>query len=99
MRRLPLRLIVVLLLVPLIAAAILGTVAFQVHREETRRLVAERDERAVRSASVGLAERVYSQWSALRSLADRVSDGIAVTQIISESGFLFDQFDGGVAFY
>lgn len=43
MRRLPLRLIVIVLLVPLVAAAGLGTVAFQVYRQETRRLVSERD--------------------------------------------------------
>jgi len=49
MRRLPLRLIVIVLLVPLVAAASLGTVAFQVYRQETRRLVSERDERAVRA--------------------------------------------------
>jgi len=44
MRRLPLRLIVIVLLVPLVAAASLGTVAFQVYRQETQRLVSERDE-------------------------------------------------------
>ena len=44
MRRLPLRLMVVLLLAPLIGAASLGTVAFQVYRQETQRLVSERDE-------------------------------------------------------
>jgi signal transduction histidine kinase len=99
MRRLPLRLIVVALLLPLTAAAILGALAFQIHRQEMRRLVGERDERAVRAAAVGLAERVYNQITALRTLADRVSDGVPFQQLASESGFLFDQFDGGVAFY
>lgn len=99
MRRLPLRLIVVVLIAPLAAAAILGTLAFQVHRQETRRLVAERDERAVRAAAVGLAERVYNQITGLRTLADRVSDEVPFQQLVSESEFLFDQFDGGVAFY
>ncbi len=99
MRRLPLRLIVVALLLPLTAAAILGALAFQVHRQEMRRLVGERDERAVRAAAVGLAERVYNQITALRTLADRVSDGVPFQQLVSESEFLFDQFDGGVAFY
>ena len=99
MRRLPLRLIVVALLLPLTAAAILGALAFQVHRQEMRRLVGERDERAVRAAAVGLAERVYNQITALRTLADRVSDGVPFQQLASESEFLFDQFDGGVAFY
>jgi len=98
-RRLPLRLIVVLLLVPLIAAAILGAVAFQVYRQETRRLVGERDERAVRAAAVGLAERVYNQIIALRTLADRLSDGVPFAQLTAESDFLFEQFDGGVAFF
>jgi signal transduction histidine kinase len=99
MRRLPLRLIVVALLLPLTAAAILGALAFQVHRQEMRRLVGERDERAVRAAAVGLAERVYNQITALRTLADRISDGVPFQQLASESEFLFDQFDGGVAFY
>jgi signal transduction histidine kinase len=99
MRRLPLRLIVVVLLLPLAAAAILGALAFQVHRQEMRRLVGERDERAVRAAAVGLAERVYNQITALRTLADRVSDGVPFQQLASESEFLFEQFDGGVAFY
>ena len=99
MRRLPLRLIVVVMLLPLAAAALLGALAFQVHRQEMRRLVGERDERAVRAAAVGLAERVYHQITALRTLADRVSDGVPLTQLASESGFLFEQFDGGVAFY
>ena len=99
MRRLPLRLIVVALLLPLTAAAILGALAFQIHRQEMRRLVGERDERAVRAAAVGLAERVYNQITALRTLADRVSDGVPFQQLASESEFLFDQFDGGVAFY
>src|SRR5512135_3505841 len=98
MRRFRLNLIVVVLLVPLVAAAVLGTMAFQVHLQEMRRLVGERDERAVRAASVGLAERVYNQVTALRTLADRVSDNVPVSQITSESQFLFDPFDGGVAF-
>jgi signal transduction histidine kinase len=92
-------LIVVLLLVPLIAAAILGGVAFRVRLQETRRLVGERDERAVRAASVGLAERVYNQIMALRTLADRLSDGVPFSQLTAESDFLFEQFDGGVAFF
>jgi signal transduction histidine kinase len=99
MRRLPLRLIVVLLIAPLAAAAVLGTLAFQVHRQEMRRLVGERDERAVRAAAVGLAEHVYNQITALRTLADRISDGVSFQQLTSESQFLFEQFDGGVAFY
>jgi signal transduction histidine kinase len=99
MRRLPLRLIVIALLVPLVAAASLGTVAFQVYRQETRRLVSERDERAVRAAAAGLTERVYNQAMALRTLSDRLSDGVTFQQLVSESDFLFNQFDGGVAFY
>jgi len=99
MRRLPLRLIVVLLLVPLIAAALLGTLSFQVTRDETRRLVGERNVRAVRAASVGLAERVFNQIITLRTLADRTSDGVPFAQLVSESDFLFEQFDGGVAFF
>jgi signal transduction histidine kinase len=99
MRRLPLRLTVVVLLAPLVAAAILGAIAFQVHRQETRRLVGERDGRAVRAAAVGLTERVYIQVTALRTLADRMSDGVPLQQLASESEALFGQFDGGVAFY
>jgi signal transduction histidine kinase len=99
MRRLPLRLIVIVLLAPLVAAASLGTVAFQVYRQETRRLVSERDERAVRAAAAGLTERVYNQAMALRTLSDRMSDGVTFQQLVSESDFLFNQFDGGVAFY
>jgi signal transduction histidine kinase len=99
MRRLPLRLIVIVLLAPLVAAASLGTVAFQVYRQETRRLVSERDERAVRAAAAGLTERVYNQAMALRTLSDRLSDGVPFQQLTSESDFLFNQFDGGVAFY
>jgi signal transduction histidine kinase len=99
MRRLPLRWLVVLLLAPLIAAALVGTISFQISRQETRRLVGERNERTVRAAAVGLAERVYNQIMALRTLADRMSDGVAFTQLVSESDFLFEQFDGGVAFF
>ena len=99
MRRLPLRLMVVLLLVPLIAAALLGTLSFQVTRDETRRLVGERNVRAVRAASAGLAERVFNQIITLRTLADRTSDGVPFAQLVSESDFLFEQFDGGVAFF
>ena len=36
---------------------------------------------------------------ALRTLSDRLSDGVPFQQLVSESDFLFDQFDGGVAFY
>ena len=99
MRRLPLRLMVVLLLAPLIAAALLGTISFQISRQETRRLVGERNVRTVRAAAVGLAERVYNQIMALRTLADRMSDGVPFTQLVSESDFLFEQFDGGAAFF
>ena len=99
MRRLSLRWLVVLLLAPLIAAALVGTISFQISRQETRRLVGERNERAVRAAAAGLAERVYNQIMALRTLADRLSDGVAFTQLVSESDFLFEQFDGGVAFF
>ena len=90
---------VVLLLAPLIAAALLGTISFQISREETRRLVGERNVRTVRAAAAGLAERVYNQIMALRTLADRMSDGVPFTQLVSESDFLFEQFDGGVAFF
>ena len=51
---------------------------------EMRRLVGERDERAVRAAAVGLAERVYNQITALRTLADRVSDGVPFQQLAPE---------------
>jgi signal transduction histidine kinase len=99
MRRLPLRLIAILLLALLIAAAGLGGAAYWVRLQETRRLVGERDERAVHAAAVGLAERVYNQIIALRTLADRLSDGVPFERLVSESDFLFEQFDGGVAFF
>lgn len=48
---------------------------------------------------MGLTEQVYNQAMALRTLSDRLSDGVLFQQLASESDLLFNQFDGGVAFY
>jgi len=39
---------------------------------------------------VGLTERVYNQAMALRTLSDRLSDGVLFQQLASESDFLFN---------
>jgi hypothetical protein len=69
-----------------------GTPAFQHRRRHGGWSASDEGQRGA-----GAAERVYNR-SRARTLADRV-DGVPFQQLVSESEFLFNQFDGGVAFY
>lgn len=92
---------VTLTLLPLTALlVIISFGSITIHQNEMRMLVGQRDERAVQAAAVALSERLNHQATLLQALADRAAaeDGSPQT-ILSDSSYLLNSFDGGVAFY
>lgn len=80
----------------LLAVALAGV---QVHQQAMRRLVAERDERAVRSAAAALAEKLVHHQAAVIAMADRLADGASPDLILSQAPALRTAFDRGIAVF
>jgi signal transduction histidine kinase len=78
----------------LLAVALGGV---QVHQQAMRRLVAERDERAVRSAAAALTEQLVHRQSAVAAMAQRVADGTSPDLVLSQASDLRVDFDQGLA--
>ncbi|NIS81048.1 MAG: HAMP domain-containing protein [Anaerolineales bacterium] len=74
-----------------------AVVGVRIHQDAMRRLVAERDERSVRTAAAAIAEQLYHREAAMRSVALRFSDGASHETILEQADFLFEDFDGGLA--
>lgn len=72
-----------------------------VHQKAMRALVGERDERAVRTAAAALEEQLRHRQDAIRGLAllaENASSG-QLPEILTNSGYLLDDFDTGLAFF
>ncbi|HEY4689101.1 MAG TPA: ATP-binding protein [Anaerolineae bacterium] len=88
---------VVLPLVILLIAIPFGSMAL--HQRGMRLLVAERDERAARTAAAAITEQLYHRAAALQGLAlhSSVSDSPGYT--ITEYGFLLPDFEDGLVLF
>jgi len=93
--------LVTLTLLPLTALlVIISFGSITIHQNEMRMLISQRDERAVQAATVALSERLNHQAALLQALADRAAaEGGSPETILSDSSYLLNSFDGGVAFY
>lgn len=72
-----------------------------VHQKAMRMLVGERDERAVRTAAAALEEQLKHRQDAIRGLAllaENASPG-QLPEILTNSDYLLDDFDTGLAFF
>lgn len=80
----------------LLAVALVGV---QVHQQAMRRMVSERDARAVLSASVALSERLQHYQAAVTAMAQRVADGSSPDLVLSQAVDLQARFDRGMAVF
>lgn len=80
----------------LLAVALVGV---QVHQQAMRRLVAERDERAVRSAAAALSERLLHHEAAITALAQRLSDGAPPERVMGQAQDEIATFNRGLAVF
>jgi len=94
-----------LFLITILPLAVLTVViAFgsqSVHQHAMRALVGERDKRAVRTAAAALEEQLKHRQDAIRGLAllaENASPG-ELPKILSNSDYLLDDFDTGLAFF
>ena len=80
----------------LLAVALVGV---QVHQQAMRRMVSERDARAVLSASAALSERLQHYQAAVTAMAQRVADGGSPDLVLSQTVDLQARFDRGMAVF
>jgi signal transduction histidine kinase len=80
----------------LLAVALVGV---QVHQQAMRRMVSERDARAVLSASAALSERLQHDQAAVTAMAQRVADGGSPDLVLSQAMDLQARFDRGMAVF
>ncbi len=75
--------------------------SLSVHQNAMRSLVAERDERAVRTAAAALEEQIKHRVLAVRNLALLAgrAEQAELAEILASSVYLLEEFDGGVAFF
>lgn len=68
------------------------------HQQDMRSLVGERDERAVQSAAAALASELHHRETTITSIAVLASEDLAFERIIATTSYLSSDFDGGLAF-
>jgi signal transduction histidine kinase len=90
---------VVLPLTLLLVAISFGS--FFIHQNAMRSMVGERDERAVRAAATAIGSEVYHRKDILRSLSLLAGNGSKenLARTLSDSNYLSDDFDFGLAFF
>jgi signal transduction histidine kinase len=69
------------------------------HQRTMRQLVGERDERATRAAASAISEQLKHRQSAVRGLALQAVSLDSVEHLISDAGYLLDDFDQGIAIF
>jgi len=92
----------VIIILPL--ATLLLIIAFgsiSLHQKAMREMVGEHDERAVRAASSAIQSEIQHRMSAIQGLAARAvsSRPEDLNQVIANSAYLQQDFDGGLAFF
>ena len=75
--------------------------SLSIHQKAMRMLVGERDERAVRTAAAALEEQLKHRQDAIRSLSllAENSSPSELPEILTNSDYLLDDFDAGLAFF
>ena len=75
----------------------LAVAGIEIHGRAMRSLVAERDERSVRSAATAVSGELFHRLLIVRDLALRMRDGIGAERVIGEVGDAGVDFPGGLA--
>lgn len=68
-----------------------------IHQHAMRRLVAKRDERAVRAAASALSQQLLHREDSIHAVALRLEGDVSPEIIIQDSGYLAEDFDAGLA--
>lgn len=68
------------------------------HQQDMRALVGERDERAVQSSAAALQSELHHRMATVSSMAALASKDMAFDEIIATTGDLANDFNGGAAF-
>jgi signal transduction histidine kinase len=80
----------------LLALAFVAYEGVTLHERDMHALVTERDDRAVRAAAAGLADRFTERRLVLRNVANRLTDGISLQRLLADDPELRTAFDGGL---
>jgi signal transduction histidine kinase len=68
------------------------------HQQDMRALVGERDERAVQSSAAALQSELHHRMATITSMTVLVSKGLTFDEIFATTSDLANDFNGGVAF-
>lgn len=68
----------------------------RIHQQGMRRLVAERDERAVRATAAAISAQLHHKESAIHGLALRLADGRSPRDVLDQADYLMEDFDEGL---
>jgi signal transduction histidine kinase len=80
----------------LLALAFVTYEGVTLHERDMHNLVSERDNRAVRAAAAGLADRFSQRRLVLQTIASRLGDKISLQQLLTDDPELRTVFDGGL---
>jgi signal transduction histidine kinase len=80
----------------LLALAFVAYEGITLHERDMHALVTERDGRAVHAATAGLADRFTQRRLILRSIVNRLADGISLQRLLADNPELRSAFDGGL---
>ncbi|MBM3181735.1 MAG: HAMP domain-containing protein [Chloroflexi bacterium] len=69
------------------------------HQQDMRALVGERDERAVRSAAAALDSELHHRVATISSMAVLSAEDLTFEEIFATTNDFVDDFNGGVAFF
>ncbi|MBL0345036.1 histidine kinase [Candidatus Villigracilis affinis] len=69
------------------------------HQQDMRALVGERDERAVQSSAAALQSELHHRVSTITSMAVLTSSDLTFDEILATTNDLSEDFDGGIAFF
>ena len=98
-RGLPLQLFVFTVLPLTVLLLIIAFGSLFLHQRAMRRLVGERDGRAVRAAAAAIAEQLDHQSAAIYSLAQRTAITQDGAHVLADAAFLLPDFSGGIALF
>jgi signal transduction histidine kinase len=76
---------------------LLALASVRVHQQAMRRLVAERDEWAARSAASAISEQLHHRQSSISSMASHLSEDLSPEALLQEESDLLADFDRGMA--
>jgi len=96
LRGLTIQLLIWIILPTLLVLVFIGYQGITLHERDMHELVRERDGRAVRAASAGLADRFAQRRLALLSIANHVADGTPLDRLLNDAPELRIVFDGGI---